>query len=199
MSTPPSSSVSYVETENEYYCRQFQTILEITAWDNAEQDTGLYEAQQTEQAVQDPGSMDESPDDESPEDPTLFGALGSPLFSLPPTPPPSQPALALPVTPPPVVTELVIPEVPTLLGSTPNPLPSPLPSQPAPVLPIPAPPVVTGDTEPQTTAPPFNEESRRPKQSRAPAKRVPKQQAPKRANKRVAKPSKPLSANKLQK
>ncbi|KAF5569256.1 hypothetical protein FPANT_13948, partial [Fusarium pseudoanthophilum] len=167
MSTPtlPSSFESELTNEELYHVLKY--LREVSEMENADQDTRLYEAQQTEQAVQGPDSLSESLEHVS--------LWGSP-------PPPSKSGLALPIPAPP------------------------------------APPVVLGGAEPQTTAPPapfgpdmvannVPDESiapeligaPRPKQCRAAAKRVPKQQAPKRGPKRGPKPPKPLSANQLQK
>ncbi|KAF5664837.1 hypothetical protein FDENT_12760 [Fusarium denticulatum] len=194
MSTPPTSPFFENEMDNEYWSRELEALGDINLMDNAEQDALLYEAQQTEQAVQDPqDSLDESPEDESPEDespedesPEDESAEDERLWGSPS--PPSPP---------------------------PSPLPSPLPSQPGLVFPVPAPPAVTGVTEPQTTAPPAPFDAdvaadntlegfipelpmAQPKQPRADAKRVPKQKAPKRIPNRVAKPPKHLSANQQQ-
>ncbi|PNP61572.1 hypothetical protein FNYG_13722 [Fusarium nygamai] len=171
MSTPPPSSFFELEMANEEWYHKLKDVQEANEMENAEQDTRLYEAQQTEQAVQDPDSLDESP-----EDATLWGPPPTPSPPSPPpsSPPPSQPGLPLPVP-----------------------------------APVPVPPVVTGGIEPQTTAPPApfgpdmvaNEllKAPQPKQPRAAAKKVPKQQAPKRVPNRVAKPPNRLSANQQQK
>ncbi|KAG9498545.1 hypothetical protein J7337_009352 [Fusarium musae] len=169
MSTPTPFSSSEREIENEWY-HLLNDLPEVNEVANAEQDTSLYEAQQAEQAVQGPDSLDESPEDQS--------LWGPPLPTLPPSSPSHSHGLALP---------------------------------------IPVPPVVTGGIESQTTAPPaplvpdmvvnnVPDESLapeligvpRPKQRRAAAKRVPKQQGPKRVPNGVGKPPKRLSANQQQ-
>ncbi|RBR14547.1 hypothetical protein FVER53590_06695 [Fusarium verticillioides] len=170
MSTPTLFSSSEHEMENEWY-HLLKDLREVNEVANAEQDTRLCEAQQTEQAVQGPDSgLDESLEDQS-----LWGPP-------PPTPPPSSPSHSHGLA-----------------------------------LPIPVPPVVTGGIESQTTAPPaplgpdmvvnnVPDESLapeligvpRPKQRRATAKRVPKQQGPKRVPNGVGKPPKRLSANQQQ-
>ncbi|KAF5624011.1 uncharacterized protein FTJAE_10448, partial [Fusarium tjaetaba] len=88
MSTPTRSSSLESELENEEWYHIFKDIREVNEMENAEQDTRLHEAQQTEQAVQGPDSLDESAEDAD--------LRGSP-------PPPYKPGLALPIPAPPVV------------------------------------------------------------------------------------------------
>ncbi|KAF5575187.1 hypothetical protein FPCIR_13276 [Fusarium pseudocircinatum] len=174
----PSPPFFENEIDNEYWSRELQALREVNLIENAEQDTSPYDAQQTEQATQDPqDSLDESPEDESPEDETLWGQPGSSL-SPPPSPPPSQSTLALPVPAPPVITGVTEPQT----------------APPAPF----GPEMVANKVLDESIAPKLPK-APQPKKSRAAAKRVPKQKAPKRARNGRDKQPKRITPNQQQK
>lgn len=153
MSTPTLFSSSEPEMTNNEWYHLLKDVREVNEVENAEQDTRLYEAQQTEQAVQGPDSLDESPEDQS--------LWGSPLPIPPLSPPAHSHGLALPI-PAPLGPDMVVNNVPD-----------------------------EGTARELIGAP-------RPKQPRAAAKRVPKQQGPKRVPNGVGKPPKRLSVNQQQ-